>query len=359
MRIAPAVAWPTLVASLCWTVQVTAATYYVRQGGSDEHSCEQAQRDDNSSAKATIQGGLSCPEKDTSGHTIIIHQGTYTASAMTEIFSSSRGESWARPNVLKAADGETVWLTRQGDVLSVTDHLNPRDGGGVRENRYWSVERINLDCQGGGGAGLVMDSSPYIRIQDSEIRDCRSGIAGCGDYNEFKNLHVHDIGNTWAKCQNVEGRQTNCYGIYCGASHVLIEGGSWHDMGLYCLHLYSGNYDNEDVTVRNAKVCRCGMGPNGSGAGIGIFNKVHRVTNNTLAGNAGDAIFASPGNDISGNTIYGGAIHVADGEMPGGNIMMAQGAGGDVCAYDGTGPSTPPAAGGKLPRPTKFRIVTK
>jgi hypothetical protein len=343
-----------------WSSSPWAATYYVRTGGSDSHSCSQAQTDSDATAKGSIQAALACPEKDTSGHTIIVHAGTYTADAMTEVYSSSRGESWARPNLIKAADGETVWLTRNGDVLSVTDHLNPLDGGGTRPNQYWIIDRINLDCQGGGGGGLIMDNSPYIRIQNSDIRDCHSGIAGCGDYNEFRNLHVHDIGNTWAKCQGVEGRQTNCYGIYCGASHVLIEGGSWHDMGLYCLHLYSGAYDNSDVTVRHAKVCRCGIGPNGSGAGIGIFNKVHHVLNNTLAGNAGFSIFASPGNDISGNTIYGGTIEIAGGGSEVGNntVVASATAGGDVCAYDGAGPSTPPTAG-KLPKPRNFRLVTQ
>jgi hypothetical protein len=322
-----------------------AATYYVRTGGSDSHSCEQAQTDSDSRAKHTPQAALDCLLPDTSGHTVIVHAGTYEGP--TDVRSSSRGTSWSDLNTFKAADGEQVILTnRGGTVLSLSDHLA---GGGTRPNQYWSIEGLTIDCQGSLGGGIVMDVAPYMRLKDVTVRACRVGIIGCGDYDEFLNLHVHHIGLTCPP--EPDGRQTNCYGMYCGASHVLIDGGSWHDMGLYALHLYSGAYDNTDVTVNNLKVCRAQIG-------IGIFNHGHTVTNNVLAGNE-TAIFASPGNNISGNTIYGGSINIGGGETVGNNTVVASSsAGGDVCAYDGAGPSTPPAAG-KLPKPRNFRLVTK
>ena len=355
-----------MVLCVCWASSVTAATFYVRPGGSDSHSCSQAQTDSDGTAKATITSASLCPNP---GDTILVHGGDYPGGQ--KLWAERRGTDLGGGAItVTNAPGEVVWLRGvalqhcEGNaVFCVSNHLS---GGGLQQNRGWVLEGINLDRQGGqGGAvqntGIVFDDSVLIRLQNLEIKNVRGmGSNGGTAQIEFVNLHVHDIGvGGGGPCPDLGSinQQSGCYGIYFGGSDSLIEGGSWHDISHYALHIYNGAYTNHRVTIRNAKVCR-------AGTGIGAFSSGHQIVNNTLAGIEGYAIWSSPGNEVRDNTVYGGTIHVGESDVVGSNtVMSASSAGGDVCAYDGSTPGPvkppgiPPSAG--RPTPTNFRMIHK
>src|SRR5262245_16826185 len=86
-----------------------AATYYVRSTAAAGHTCTQAQTDNDSNARNTINLGLACLS---SGDTLIIHAGTYAERINT--FTGSNlpaGGSWATATTVKSAGDGAVILT--------------------------------------------------------------------------------------------------------------------------------------------------------------------------------------------------------------------------------------------------------
>jgi parallel beta-helix repeat protein len=323
-----------------------AATYYVRTGGSDSHSCTQAQTDSDATAKATLQSVLGCPAFDSVGNTIIVHGGNYDNTGgqgdngAVAIWSSSRGNDWASANTLKAADGETVWLN---GFLSLSDAINPAHGGGFRRNRYWIIQRININC-GGPYGGFVGSDVEFSRLTDVEIKNCRAGISTGGDGMEFINTHVHHIGIPQSLCENDPGRQANCYGIYYLGSNGLIQGGFWHDIALYCLHIYNASFTNFNVTIRNNTLTRCGVGHYSwadYGPAIGAFSSGHTITNNVIYGTDHGGMYLSGGNSIYNNTVYGntdGGIftNAGEGNLNIANNIVFNNSGGNIDVASGT-----------------------
>src|SRR5882724_5083941 len=103
-----------------WAGSAEAATYYVRTGGSDSHSCGQAQKANDANAKRTIQNAAnSCPNP---GDTIIVYGG-----------------------------------------LGITDHLA---GGGTTPNRYWTIDGINVDARDQRSFPIYSDEAYNIVLKN-------------------------------------------------------------------------------------------------------------------------------------------------------------------------------------------------
>src|SRR5258705_224009 len=91
-----------------WAVSAEAATYYVRTGGSDGHSCTQARTDNDSNAKGSIQAGVNCVKGP--GDTVIVHGGTYGRFGSIVFIPAVSGSDLGSGAItLRAAAGETVW----------------------------------------------------------------------------------------------------------------------------------------------------------------------------------------------------------------------------------------------------------
>jgi hypothetical protein len=220
-----------------WAVSAEAATYYVRTGGSDGHNCGQAQTDNDSNAKGSIQGGVNCVTGP--GDTVMVHGGTY----------GNYGQNMIPPNVngnasnyitLRAASGETVWLR---GILGFWE--------GSAE--YWIVDGINLDggywpnnCAGNPDSSScranVGQANPHVRFQNLEAKNASYyGIAMSSD-SEMINVRSHDHGNC-AQCLcggNPAQAGGQCHGFYLGTGNT---GGALFD------RVEAYNLDGNGITI--------------------------------------------------------------------------------------------------------------
>jgi parallel beta-helix repeat protein len=294
-----------------WAVGAEAATYYVRTGGSDSHSCTSAKTDDTAHAKGTIQGGLSCVTGP--GDTVIVHGGTYGGTyTLINIPSVAGTDLGVGAITLRAAAGETVWLN--GAINMWVD-------GSIAQ--FWIIDGINID----GANAPNIDADPLTvndncRIQNLEVKNARHiGILLGANNIQVVNVHSHHHGRgATGYCESdPANRGGQCHGVYSHGQGHLIEGGNFHDNHGSGIEM---TYHGGGWIVRNNRVHDnlnhaimdiSGSGPNTvynnviyRNQGIGIWNVTanNRIYNNTLYGNQDGITDAAGGSSIRNNIVY-------------------------------------------------------
>src|SRR5882724_8602141 len=201
-----------------WAVSAEAAIYYVRPGGSDSHSCGQAQTDNDANAKRTIQNVTdTCPS---AGDSIIVHGGIYNEGV--EVTASRQGTG-GNPITIRNAPGETVWIY---GGIGFTDHLL---GGGTGPNRYWTLDGINVDARDQRSFPIWSDGDVYyLVLKNLEVTgsngDGAIGIGGDGDtYHQILNVKVHDNNGPNSACRD-PSHGGGCHGIYLHGNYNIVDG---------------------------------------------------------------------------------------------------------------------------------------
>jgi hypothetical protein len=250
-----------------------AATYQVSPQGSDNTPCGQGPR-------RTINAGLACLS---GGDTLIVGGGTYVNDFIEDFGAQPPppGRSWDAPTTIKAAPGETVWLTAtrnsEGGFISL-ERPGPQ---------YLVFEGLNLDGVRPGGDGVFTygigggASNSHVRYRNMEIKRFRTGVKVDGNFNEFLQLNVHSIGKP--ACPSEVG----CQGMYISGHNNLIANSLLHD--------------NDCMGVQFYK-------PEGSGPVTGNVIRHTCAYNNGCVG-----IFAQGGNTITHNLSYNNLVGIQTG----------------------------------------------
>ena len=316
---------------------VNAATYFVRPGGSDSHSCAQAQTDNDASAKATIQtstaSGTTCLN---SGDTLVVHGGIYHEAIVSYVFSGSdghglpSGSSWANPTVIKAAPGETVILDGQRDGAVV--YFAPTNSGcpsSLCDVSYLVIDGFVFDARNATSlSGAVAIGQNHIQFSNNELKNAYSnGIivgtsTGTADDIKIINNHLHDGGlcfNTDPSCAGIPD-----HGIYFGGTNSLIQGNLIHDWTGWGMQIFEQNYPYpHDNLVRGNTVYNFGKQQVRASTGIGLYRDANNVAyDNTVYGGIAPGsigiavslcINGCPGAIVSGNTVYKNPIGISIG----------------------------------------------
>jgi hypothetical protein len=179
---------------MLWVHSADATTYYVGKTGNDSNSCATAQT--SSTPKLTITNGMTCLASD---DTLIVQAGTYNEAIEVGVPSGSNPGY----TILKAADGQTVWVkpldytgptTPAGTplVLKMSDNLH-----------HIKIERINLDASGFPNDGTTTtdllwsgDNNHDLIWDGIEMKESRGDAiqmrpASYG--NTLRNCYIHDI----------------------------------------------------------------------------------------------------------------------------------------------------------------------
>jgi len=287
---------------------VHAATYYVRTGGSDGHSCSQAQTDNDGGARGSIQAGANCAGNP--GDTVIVHAGTYGSYGQNMIPPNVNGNS-SNYITLRAASGETVWLN---GILDFWDS----------SAQYWIVDGINLDggywpnnCAGKpddvGCRAVVATINQNVRVQNLEAKNASYYGIAISDNSEFFNVRSHGHGQS---PQSLCGGNPNqaggqCHGFYMHGNGNLFDGVEVYDVYGQGVQMGTGGGDNN--IIRNSKLHNI---PQGQAIGI-TYAGQNLIYNNLIYNNStGIYVFSSNNQRVYNNTIYGnseGGISLVNG----------------------------------------------
>ena len=284
-----------------WAVSAEAATYYVRTGGSDSHSCGQAQKANDANAKRTIQNAAnSCPNP---GDTIIVHGGIYNESV--QILANRQGTRGS-PITIKNAGGETVWVY---GGLGITDHLA---GGGTTPNRYWTIDGINVDARDQRSFPIYSDEAYNIVLKNLEVTGSNGdggigiGSDGKDTYHQILNVRVHDNGNgPNSACRN-PSHGGGCHGIYLHGNYNIVDGlEAWNQPFGNGLTLYGIPSGPVGTIVRNSKFHHNATGIQYVYARDAlIYNNLFYENNDSVGGGSGIFAGGSHGGKVYNNTFY-------------------------------------------------------
>jgi Right handed beta helix region len=271
---------PIAIALAAIPVYVQAATYSVSKSGNDGNSCATAQSTTQSLQKRTIPAALRCLTLP--GDTLLIHSGTYV-ERLFEVDFGATGTSWATPMTVAAYPGETVTL----QVTPGGDNVVRFQNGAVHH-----VEIRDLIIDGTGGSetstiAYVGPGSHHLRFRRVELRDGRGhGLLGFGQYHEFIDMTVHNIGASSAYNINV--------GMYMVTDNALIHGGKFYNNECYGIRFWDSDTTQsaDNNVIDGAMIYNNGMGIGNDGA--------------SQCGAGGGAItLADSGNVVRNSIIYG------------------------------------------------------
>lgn len=274
-----------------------AATYFVSQTGSDNHSCSQAANQ--SSAKRTIGAGISCL---VARDTLTVMAGTYSES-LTNPFSNT-GNSWAEKITVKA-DLPRVVIIRPPSVESAMWFDSS-------SQKYVEFDGIEVDAINASVYGIgIRGTAHHIRIRNSAIFNAANqGVFIYGDSgnrmapsgNEFINVEVSYIAMTTSgtlkTCNgSSEGTKNGyCHGFYIGTNDNLLDHVDTHHNNGYGLQFYpQGNNRN---VIKNSK------SHDNHSTGIGSLGNGNKVVGNLVYNNGGGGLLITEsGALVANNTV--------------------------------------------------------
>lgn len=313
-----------------------AATYYVRQGGSDSHSCAQATIDDDAHAKASIQtssaSGTTCLN---SGDTLVVHAGTYHEAIVSYVFPGTdghglpSGSSWANPTMIKAAPGETVTLdgSRDGSIVNIAS-TNEGCWAALCDVSYLVIDGFVFDASNADStSGAIGIAQNHIQLSNNELKNSNAnGVivgtsTGVADDIRIISNHIHDGGmcfNSNPVCS------IPAHGIYFGGTNSLIQGNLIHDWTGWGMQIFEQNapYPHDNL-IRGNTVYNFGKNTSRASTGIGLYRDANNVAyDNTVYGGIAPGsigiavslcISGCPGAIVSGNTVYQNPIGISVG----------------------------------------------
>ncbi len=267
-----------------------AAIYHVSKSGSNGNSCRDALS--RSKSKLTINEGLKCLS---AGDTLYIGAGTYEEGIDSTENTIPSGTSWNNAVTIAAAPGEQVTL-RPRKAFEVISLIGSQISYLVFDGLILDAENVTTD-----GFSLT-NGAHHVKLQNSEVKNApNQGIliskgTGSTDYNEFRNLSVHD-----------NGRNKFSHGIYISTSNNLIEGCKVYRNSGYGIHLY------DDTGEVNSNIVRLNTTWSNSwsyccGAGILVGSGRNNIAYNNISYNNGYGI-TSGYNKTSGAKIYNNTVY--------------------------------------------------
>jgi Right handed beta helix region/Protein of unknown function (DUF1565) len=241
LRLLPGMA--ILTAGLVLPGTLTAATYYVANGGSDSNAGAQSQ------PFKTIRHGIS---RLRAGDTLYIRGGTYAEyiAVDSNTINLPLGNSWDTAVTIAAYSGETVVLRPEVQGLSVIN----LEGSSIR---YLIFDGFVAD----GGSIRLAYGPNHVRFTNVEVKNAPSpGIqeySGINDpstprYNEYIDMKVHD---------------NQGHGIYVTSSNILIDNSEFYHNDGFGVHIYRTGGGINDNTVQSSRVYENGQ-PAGTASGI-------------------------------------------------------------------------------------------
>lgn len=298
-----------LLASLVFMFTVAlagAATYVNQTTGNDNNSCTQAQ--DTSTAKRTINGGISCLQP---GGTLFVGVGVYN-----ELLSGQ----WNSTQVTCQSDLLTIQqpcspipaglsvsqptsiIGTKGVIISPVGKSFPGGGGIITlgtHSRYITFDGIALITHEstGSGAGLVNGDAQYITFMRGEM-DNGSIDAGAGArYLTFTHNDLHHAGRG---CDNQTQRTPPCpHCIYVRGQDITIT----DNLVRYCAD-YGIQASSEHGGIARVNIQRNIVVGN-AGTGIRAACDSCVVAANLLYKNGVGITYKGNSNVVANNTIIG------------------------------------------------------
>ena len=213
-------------AGLSVPVVSEAATYYVRTGGSDSHTCTQAQTDNNSNAKLTIDSAMACIT--TAGSIVYVHTGTYIEPGGVTVWpnvctSNSRSTLAAYPGeegtVTIQVSGGPVgalqifgvnrsYITINGFVINATGTTGTGtavwigDGtNNIKGIHFTHNEVLNGGVTGGGNGVLNRNADDtyvaYNKIHDNGCPSCSGNGSGHNIYHAYGKSAIYEYNEVY------------------------------------------------------------------------------------------------------------------------------------------------------------------
>jgi hypothetical protein len=236
-----------------------AATYHVAKTGGAGVSCATAQNwaSNSANAKLTIAGGIGCLS---SGDTLIIHAGTYDESVVSGLTVNIPNGSVGAPTTIQNYPGDVVWLKPSSGSIVVY----------LTDQSYLTFDGINIDAIGPLGVTPpartnntqafcwkttysvdFSTASHHIIYKNAECKNAVVGIQDGGTFNQYINLHIHDMVGPPLSYMGGNG---GGYGFYYAGADGLIDGAHIHDTYAYGVHQYNYNGGSSRNVVRNSYV---------------------------------------------------------------------------------------------------------
>lgn len=236
------------------------------------------------------------------GDKLTVRAGVYAESLDADIPS---GESWAAPVTVTAYPGEKVTIKSSAGSNRVLEFRGPQhhivvsgfvlDGGAVT---YDCIKVTNATATG---------PAHHIRIENCEVFGANEQgvlVTGGANYNEFKNLKVHDCGLTGKPHKMA---LDHYHGFYLATDHNLVSGCDvYHNAG-YGIHCYDDAKTTVNYNIIRNNCCYDNGVAGLSGAGIILSSGVGNAAfDNVVFSNAyGIAIdYSAVDTRVFNNTAY-------------------------------------------------------
>ncbi len=281
-----------------WILSSMAATgarsYFTAITGDDSNSGTQAQP-----FRSIHRGVLALRP----GDTLTIREGVYAEAIEASI---PAGESWSTPVTVCAFSGEKVIIRPNASQERAFTFRGPQHhiviSGLIIDGANTPYDCIKITNS------TTTGPSHHIRFQECEILNANEQgilVSGGANYNEFRNLKVHNCG--------LSGRPhkmplDHYHGFYIATDHNLVSGCSvYHNAG-YGIHCYDDSKTSANFNVVRDSRCYDNGVAGLSGAGIILSSGTGNCAfDNVIFGNAcGIAVdYSAVDTRVFNNTVYG------------------------------------------------------
>lgn len=282
-----------LIISLLIAVPILGAERFVSTTGSDSNTC--AQSTSSSMPKRNFNGASGALACMSAGDTLTARGGTYFESISTRTGSALPAGTTGAPTIVRAFNGEIVWL--QPPMGSDNNYF---------ELNWVKFDGINVDntsiTPGNPTTNPSSDGWKFfgdnVTITNSIIKNAAIGILGGGDHFTATNLEIFGMKDSVAPNNGLTG-----YGIYTCSTNSLFDHIYFHDNASRGMQQYT-----QGVTPCSGNTWSNNLFIN-SGQGMDLCcDPAASVFNNVFSGSGGITFRSDQNALVANNTFYNASV---------------------------------------------------
>jgi len=237
------------------------------------------------------------------GDELILHGGVYSQNGRRAVTVNGTAD---KPIVIRAADGETVLMTRPADNMDKYNNIEFTDCS------HLIVRGLRFK---GGSSGVRFIRGHHVTFEECEIFETGNNALtmNSGDCDSFiiRRNHIHHTGLSISRRTEGEGMYIGCHSGSCITTNSLIEGNYVHHLrgtsngGNDGIEIKFGSYGN---TVRDNVVHDTNIGSKFPGIFVYGGGKESNIVEGNVIWNAGEGIQVVSDAIIRNNIIFNCAM---------------------------------------------------